>query len=345
MSTSLLDLVRWSLNRECCEYSVPRFETARIRNRGFTLVELLVVIAIIGVLVSLLLPGVQAAREAARRAQCLNNVRQIGLALHNYHDACKVFPPGANTLKDGKPGHSWSGLLLPYLEEANIKIDYNYSGYPRNGADWAALPAEHYKALCTPIPIYKCPSSGHAPTFNYSGYPGTGAAYNAVGILEYQGISGSNGPGTSASGMSKRGILYDYSRTKFRNITDGASKTMIVGEYSHLTKHQKFNAYEGTGDSDGTWDLGTFDGSFTFTCKTIAFSPFSAAFYNTPGTVEPGMPILSDTVSQAALKSGHNSGIHILLADGSARFLSAEVDLETLQHLADRADSSVAGDY
>lgn len=331
--------------------------SGRQSRTGFTLVELLVVIAIIGVLIALLLPAVQAAREAARRTQCSNNVKQIALALHNYHDAHRIFPPGESKLTDGNPGHAWSGQIIPYLEQATLTIDYNYSGYPFS---WASLPPQHYKALATVIPTYLCPSSGHAPTMNYDGVPEPGllppntgstpqALLNAIGMLEYHGIAGSNrimvpiAPTPGAGTTSNQGILYPFSKVRFKHITDGTSKTLIVGEYSHVTENQKFNSWGGLGDSDGTWDIGSWPDN-TYACKTIAFPPLTAYFWPAPDTsIAPG-PI-TQTITRAALKSGHPGGIHVAFADGSVRFLAAEINLETYRNLADRADGNTGGDY
>jgi type II secretory pathway pseudopilin PulG len=312
---------------------------------------LLVVIAIIGILVAILLPAVQAAREAARRAQCLNNVKQIGLALQNYHSTWNAFPPGETAIANGEPGHSWAGRIVAQLEE-NLPIDFAYSGYPDTAAGFAALPVEHYRALTARIPAYKCPTSAHAPTYNYDGYPegilppNPGsvpfALANAFGILEYMGIAGSNRASTSGEYAASSGILFNDSRIPTKKITDGTSKTMIVGEYSDLTKFQKFNDFEGTGDSDGTWDLGKWPGGkFIFNCKTIAFAPFTPAFWPTKNTYYPGASaLIISTASRAALKSGHVSGLHIGMADGSAQFVAANIDLITLQDLADRADGA-----
>lgn len=321
------------------------------------MVELLLVIAIIGTLLGLLLPTVQTIRESARRSHCLNNVKQIGLALHNYHDVHRTFPPGETQLANGQPGHAWSGRLLPFLEQSSIEIDYQHTGYPSSPAGWISMPVAHYRALTTSISVYLCPSSTHAPTFNYDGYPEPGlmppiagstpfALWNALGMLEYQGIAGSNRlANPSGDEISNLGVLFRNSATRFRHIEDGASKTIVVGEYSHLTQYQKFNAFQGTGDSDGTWDIGVFP-NWIFTCKTIAFTPFSPAFWPTADTYEPeASALILSTVSRAALKSGHRVGIHIVLADGSARFLSSEVDLTLYQNLADRADGELGGDF
>ncbi|MEX0641102.1 MAG: DUF1559 domain-containing protein [Pirellulales bacterium] len=316
------------------------------------------VIAIIGILAALLLPAIQAARESARRAQCLNNVKQIGIALQNYHSTYQTFPPGETALSNGQPGHSWAGRITPYLEE-NLPIDFNYSGYPDNSpAGFAALPVEHYRALTARIPAYKCPSSAHAPTYNYDGYPegilppNPGsvqfALANAFGILEYVGIAGSDAViEKDTDFVSKLGVLFHDSNIRTQHITDGTSKTLIVGEYSHVTQYQHFNEFESLKDSDTTWDLGKWPGGdYLFSCKTIVFAPFSPAFVTKKGTFNPGAAaLITGTASGAALKSGHVSGIHVGMADGSARYLDALIDLVTLKRLADRADGAAVGDY
>jgi prepilin-type N-terminal cleavage/methylation domain-containing protein len=324
---------------------------------GFTLIELLVVIAIIGILVALLLPAVQAAREAARRTQCLNNVKQIGIALQNYHSTWNTFPPGETALPNNQPGHSWAGFISPYLEE-NLPIDFKYSGYPDSAAGFAQLPVEHYRALTARIPAYKCPSSAHAATYNYDGYPEgilppnpgstTFALANAFGILEYMGIAGSNRVTVPSTDLvSELGTLFHNSKIRTQHITDGTSHTMLVGEYSHVTQFQHLNEFQGLKDNDTTWDLGRWPGGdYLFSCKTIAYAPFSPAFVPKQGTYDVGAAaFILKTISGAALKSGHVTGIHIGMADGSARFLVADVDLTTLKNLADRADGGTVGDF
>src|SRR5687767_6993146 len=122
----------------------------RCERQAFTLVELLVVIAIIGVLVALLLPAVQAAREASRRMQCSNNLKQIALALHNYHDVHKTFPPAYIPDADGKPMHSWRVLILPYIEQQPLFTQYDFNE-PWNGPNNSRL-------ANISIPVYHCPS-------------------------------------------------------------------------------------------------------------------------------------------------------------------------------------------
>jgi prepilin-type N-terminal cleavage/methylation domain-containing protein len=167
--------------------------------RAFTLIELLVVIAIIGVLIGLLLPAVQAAREAARRMQCSNNLKQIGLALHNYADTYNnTFPPAYTTDKSGKPGLSWRVLILPYLEEQDLYKQFHLD------EPWDS---EHNKALVAKIPrVYVSP--------NYAGPPGR---------TNYLGIGG------------ERGVLGGKNGVSFAQIIDGSSNTIMVVEASNAS--------------------------------------------------------------------------------------------------------------
>ena len=132
-----------------------------------------------------------------------------------------------------------------------------------------------------------------------------------------------------------------------RDITDGTSKTMIVGEYSHLTQLQRFREFGSTGDSDSTWDLGHWPDSanayapYSFSVKTIAHVPFSPAFWPSTGTFDGPLTGITQTVSQAALKSGHVTGIHVGMADGSCHFISSEIERDVFQDLADRADGNI----
>jgi prepilin-type N-terminal cleavage/methylation domain-containing protein/prepilin-type processing-associated H-X9-DG protein len=195
---------------------------------GFTLVELLVVVAIIGVLVALVLPAVQAAREAARRAQCQNNLRQIGLALHVYHDAHKQLPVGCvekriqKTTPNGRQ-LSWSAELLPHLEEQSLwhQIDFN-STYdsPANAT-----------AAATVVAVYLCPSTARVVTGregNFVRNPAapSGSAYRGAAI-DYGGIFGAAHTSPSDNGV----FLYDRD-IKLSDITDGASHTLAIAEDS-----------------------------------------------------------------------------------------------------------------
>ena len=197
-------------------------------NRAFTLIELLVVIGIIAVLIALLLPAVQAAREAARRAQCVNNLKQIGLALHNYQGLLQTFPPGYVSNfdaggNDTGPGWGWAAMLLPQMEQKPLFDAVNFS-----------LPIEVPPNLTSRLPligVYLCPSDNVEPSWwamvrNPSGVPTQRicqiAPSNYVGVY-----------GTSDPGIDGDGIFFRDGNVGLRDITDGTSQTIAVGERSH----------------------------------------------------------------------------------------------------------------
>lgn len=183
----------------------------RIRNQGFTLIELLVVIAIIAVLIALLLPAVQQAREAARRTQCRNNLKQWGLALHNYHETANTFPMGANVAQ-----WLWRAALLPYIDQATVYNRINFNDPNQCFTAAAAIPAP--KPTEVLIPVYVCPTD-----------PNSGKLYpNHFGVghmpTDYLGVFGSNLSTTSDG-------LYAYiSRVKLSDVSDGATNTLAIGE-------------------------------------------------------------------------------------------------------------------
>jgi prepilin-type N-terminal cleavage/methylation domain-containing protein/prepilin-type processing-associated H-X9-DG protein len=192
----------------------------RIR-RGFTLIELLVVIAIIGVLVALLLPAVQRVREAAARSQCKNNLRQIGLALHNYHDREGRFPPGyvstvAGDGADEGPGWGWGAFLLGDLEQDNLK---QHIRFDRDIGDTTNGDARIHK-----LAVFRCPSDDAVAIFTTAGNPVPVAHANYVGVFGTNEIEDDPGGGN--------GVFFRNSRLRMADITDGASNTFLIGERS-----------------------------------------------------------------------------------------------------------------
>ena len=178
-----------------------KFKTRNLKSAGFTLVELLVVVTIIGILIALLLPAVQAAREAARRMQCANNLKQIGLVLHNYLSSVGLFPPGEQyeaVEANGDYGPTWAVSILPYMELTQLfnMLDPKSPTY----CDTALKgPVNHQIAICTPVSSYRCPSSNHAAKLKqysdgspYATPSAAGYSANDVAVLEYVGIAGSN---------------------------------------------------------------------------------------------------------------------------------------------------------
>jgi prepilin-type N-terminal cleavage/methylation domain-containing protein/prepilin-type processing-associated H-X9-DG protein len=218
------------------------------RRRGFTLIELLVVIAIIGILIGLLLPAVQKIRETAARMQCTNNLKQIGLALHNYHDTNKGFPPGyvdGNTNpnltpdNDVGPGWGWAALLLPYIEQQNVYNQINFSVTVGMGSNAAIsqytvkiylCPSDPYQL---PFPVYDSSFSTPITTLargNYVGCNGWEECFNGAGGNP-QGGSGTDGLAGNY-GQGGVGLFWRNSKTTFASVTDGLSNTVVVGERS-----------------------------------------------------------------------------------------------------------------
>ncbi|HMC11106.1 MAG TPA: DUF1559 domain-containing protein, partial [Pirellulaceae bacterium] len=237
---------------------------SRRYRRGFTLVELLVVIAIIGVLVALLLPAVQAAREAARRSQCMNNLRQIGLALHTYHDTFRVFPPSYLTVpggggamgppdsENGDAGPGWTALmlLLPQIEQANL-----YNSFDINTTAWSAKNAT---VAQTPVKTYICPSANHHP-ITYPVVNDSGKTLATFARGHYVANAGRldiwDEPTADLSRIAD-GPFYRNSRTRMADITDGLSNTVFFGEQTPT-------------HNNSTW-VGIVPGSVT--CPTAKFA-------------------------------------------------------------------------
>ncbi|QGQ22027.1 DUF1559 domain-containing protein [Gimesia benthica] len=200
----------------------------RQSRRGFTLIELLVVIAIIAILIALLLPAVQQAREAARRSTCKNNMKQIGLALHNYHDAFNSFPIGAQFQRSGA---NWRVGILPYIDQAPAYNLVNFSG-----SFWAHSSLQPvFRTLR--VPIYVCPSSPHGMV------NAEVALANESMVMDYVGIAGATpdpasrttvctGDVIGGGAYCNNGLLAIYFSKRMRDCTDGTSNTIVIGEQS-----------------------------------------------------------------------------------------------------------------
>ena len=340
------------------QYGVtPPRPALRVSARGFTLIELLVVIAIIAVLVALLLPAVQQAREAARRGACTNNLKQIGLALQNYHDTCNLFPIGARKQVVGF-GPSWWVGILPQIDQGPMysKIDMTLAN-----AGWPTIcPTTGAAVNGVVVSVMFCPSS---PVPQMA----TDGTYQ-VGMPSYVGISGSADYGGFPAGgtnvccvgnpgeISAGGLLVPGSALSIRDITDGTSNTLIVGEISNFIydktgKQRQIGGGYPLGFTVGTSGGGTpplYNNGITSTppaigvpannLTTIAYPPNNPTF-ESPGVFD------SNHGANNPLNSPHPGGVSVLLADGSVRFIGNSIQMWTLQSLATRNDGQAIGAY
>jgi prepilin-type N-terminal cleavage/methylation domain-containing protein len=314
------------------------------RHRGFTLIELLVVIAIIAILIALLLPAVQQAREAARRMQCKNNLKQVGLALHNYHDAHNVFPQGIAVAKPsasrpGSPfdGHSFTAAILPFLDQVPVYNQLNWS--MGTLVINSSIDPIHEKAVVTVIPSYICPSSPE--TIYIKAYDPSHFPLWKGAITHFVGIQGSvNKTDVSAFPQpSNGGAFFTFSKVGIRDILDGSSNTLLMGEFSGYAKgEQQYNSVYGIGNPQSVeWYAATSElsglPSVGCSIKMVKYAP-NVAFQGNGAWDFDG-----------SLKSQHAGGIHVLLGDGTVRFLSENINLATLYNLSDIADGNVIGEF
>lgn len=292
----------------------------RNRSRGFTLIELLVVIAIIAILVSLLLPAVQQAREAARRTQCKNNLKQIGLALHNYHDIYNTFPIGAQDLGDNEEMWGWSASILPQLEQKNMA---DQLGIGTNRLREVLQDATLRNVLQTPIGAYICPSDPGGELMdggqlnggsgrNMRGNGGAPAAFrvaksNYIGNCGYNDVNRRNNNG-------KRGVFQVGDNYKLRDITDGTSNTIAVGERSTFCAS---GAWCGNRNPRGGGPQGA-----DYTLGRVSI-PINLKDNRNHWCTE-------------GFDSAHTGGAQFLLCDGSVHFLSENIDYNLHRNATDR---------
>lgn len=303
-----------------------------LRRYGFTLIELLVVIAIIAVLIALLLPAVQQAREAARRTQCRNNLKQIGLALHNYNETFGRFPLGGAGTSSGAittPGGTcawagttpmrapWTVAILPQLDESarysKFVFEQDFTAYSGNRVGSAANQAQWLQ----PLPKYRCPSDAFFPS---------------QPLTSYRGVEGGGStPWCSSSSISatrfffNNGVLYYNSSITFRDIMDGASNVLLVGE----------SPYQNWSDTDTRYNEGW--ASAAFTINNSGFPSVSTGARYPLNTGRNGND------SSGCFGSNHTGGASFVLCDGSVHFLSENMNLTVYQQLGARADKAPVG--
>ncbi|WP_425617820.1 DUF1559 domain-containing protein [Anatilimnocola sp. NA78] len=317
---------------------------------GFTLVELLVVIAIIGVLVALLLPAVQSAREAARRTQCANNLHQTGLALANYEGSHRVFPSGGLYGRGNGYGHSWWVRILPFAEESAVFEKFDQNGNSSGFTGWLGGGSHNGNANNRDLLKSKdfkfmwCPSS-RLPKWALTGSPHDSAILSPT----YAGISGAtnhdSATNKSSSGgadgrICSGGILNNFVTVKAGDITDGLSNTISVGEQSDFCRDSTNPRVDCRSDCGHGFCMGPgndgWQRQFNITCIVHRMNEKSALALGVPGNCGPNR----------AIQSAHPGGAMVVFADGAVKFMRETIDTTTvLYNLANRDDGNVIPSY
>ncbi|SIO64983.1 prepilin-type N-terminal cleavage/methylation domain-containing protein/prepilin-type processing-associated H-X9-DG domain-containing protein [Singulisphaera sp. GP187] len=309
----------------------------RIRPRGFTLIELLVVIAIIAVLIGLLLPAVQSAREAARRSQCVNNLKQIGLAIHNYQSALGAFPPGyaSNWRRDSGDegtaeddigqGWGWGSMILPHLEQTAVYNAINFS-LTMTYQDNVTAQSIRFNSYLCPSDFTKQLIPVRDETNQQTVY--TVASGNYVGMYGIGEIGAAPGRGT--------GMFYRNSRLTFADMTDGSSQTIMVGERSHNLSYVTWTGraiggwLHKTSSFEGGTDQFAVDPEESF---TMILGPVGTE--NGPRTPNHPMAHVEDYWSR------HPGGVNFVFGDGSVKFIKNAITPVVFQGLATRGGGEV----
>lgn len=318
------------INRQHPSFARPPAMSPASRSAGFTLVELLVVIAIIGLLVAMLLPAVQAAREAARRSQCTNNMKNLALAMHNYHDTLKSFPYGFSNLEA-----LWSGPILPYVEQKNL---YDTLIWAESGmGNWNADGSPNEVACGTLIEIFRCPSMAAPEHIDNEGIPGRVPT-------SYRGCAGSNIwsddastiPASAPAGaraleqVPLNGMLWGNSNVRMADVIDGTSNTILLGESytdpNYVKDGQGMDFWLFGAPQTGNWAPGNAGG----TEYSEGVGSAGPRINSRKDPTQPGV------VMEIAFGSYHPGGANFALTDGSVRFFPETIDMVVYNGLGSR---------
>lgn len=293
-----------------------------MRRRAFTIFEVLIVIMVVGLVLSLLLPAMLDARESARRIQCQNNLKQISLALHNYHDMHSVFPPGYiarnvtptdPAVDEAGPGWAWSVMLLPFLDQAALYRSFDFSVDPMMNVATSA----------TMIAAYRCPTDPSG-SMNYVASFGFGSMTESPG----------RPPGP--------GVFYRNSKVPEFDIRDGTSTTFMIGERADL---HDFIADQPAVPAGAVWlatPLRSFRSAGVADAGAVEAQPSFILAGVGQDTPFPVHAVHCRTNHVASFSSRHPGGANFAMADGGVVFLSSDIDYELYRRLGQRSDRQVA---
>ena len=304
------------------------------KRSGFTLVELLVVIAIIGVLIGLLLPAVQKVRDAANRAACGNNLKQLGIALHHYHDVQSSFPPAYIEYYPLTDRATWQVLLLPYTEQDNLYRTYDPNETTGGGEN-------NFLLNGTKLKLFRCPADVDLPPKHYPPSPDLGP-WATGNYLCNNGLGPMRSDWRPETSVAQPGVFMVNSKTRVADITDGTSHTLLLSECINVP---------------GTGDLEDWRGNLTYP-ENCAFHWNFTPNSPSPDWLREGLCVsiaeapcigthlaYNDRLEILSARSRHPGGVQVLLGDGRVAFIPNTINLATWQALGSPAGGEVVGDF